>query len=152
MWQLPSPLQTIAPLHHTMPQREQPTAVNPSSPHVVHCCVTADVRDRAQAHVVLEKNKNKQAVPAFAWTSTRARPVSTPCLHSERDSALVRIGRQSTCQASTLLDRPAAIAQHVRISFARKPFLRKYCFADGHTALNAPDLFRPPRLSSAGPG
>ena len=25
-------------------------------------------------------------------------------------------------------------------------------FADGHTALNAPDLFRPPKLSSAGPG
>ena len=25
-------------------------------------------------------------------------------------------------------------------------------FADGHTALNTPDLFRPPKLSSAGPG
>ena len=27
-----------------------------------------------------------------------------------------------------------------------------YTFADGHTASNAPDLFRPPKLSSAGPG
>ena len=29
------------------------------------------------------------------------------------------------------------------------------CFdtiADGHTALNTPDLFRPPKLSGAGPG
>jgi hypothetical protein len=25
-------------------------------------------------------------------------------------------------------------------------------FADGHTASNAPDLFRPPKLSGAGPG
>jgi len=24
--------------------------------------------------------------------------------------------------------------------------------ADGHTASNAPDLFRPPKLSGAGPG
>ena len=29
---------------------------------------------------------------------------------------------------------------------------RTYCFADGHTASNAPDLFRPPKLSGAGPG
>ena len=26
------------------------------------------------------------------------------------------------------------------------------CIADGHTASNAPDLFRPPKLSGAGPG
>ena len=27
-----------------------------------------------------------------------------------------------------------------------------FAFADGHTASNAPDLFRPPKLSGAGPG
>ena len=29
---------------------------------------------------------------------------------------------------------------------------RASAFADGHTASNAPDLFRPPKLSGAGPG
>ena len=30
--------------------------------------------------------------------------------------------------------------------------VRAGAFADGHTASNAPDLFRPPKLSGAGPG
>ena len=30
--------------------------------------------------------------------------------------------------------------------------VRTGAFADGHTASNAPDLFRPPKLSGAGPG
>ena len=34
--------------------------------------------------------------------------------------------------------------------FARMP--ASMAFADGHTASNAPDLFRPPKLSGAGPG
>ena len=34
---------------------------------------------------------------------------------------------------------------------SKAPSLNKV-FADGHTASNAPDLFRPPKLSGAGPG
>ena len=30
--------------------------------------------------------------------------------------------------------------------------LAPFNFADGHTVSNAPDLFRPPKLSSTGPG
>ena len=30
--------------------------------------------------------------------------------------------------------------------------MQHIAFADGHTASNAPDLFRPPKLSGAGPG
>ena len=32
------------------------------------------------------------------------------------------------------------------------PTLRELIFADGHTVSNAPDLFRPPKLSGTGPG
>ena len=33
-----------------------------------------------------------------------------------------------------------------------KCVLRNMTFADGHTVSNAPDLFRPPKLSGTGPG
>ena len=142
MWQLPSPLQTIAPLHHTMPQREEPTAVNPSSPHVMHCFVTADVRDRAQAHVVLEKNKNKQAVPAFAWTSTRARgPFRRPvCTRSATQRWCASEGKaivkRQLCWIA-LQQLPNMFASVLRVNLS----CVNIACADGHTALNAPDLF-----------
>ena len=47
---------------------------------------------------------------------------------------------------------PRAAGRPTFVCFGVKCFAGRYVVAGGHTASNAPDLFRPPKLSGAGPG
>ena len=57
-----------------------------------------------------------------------------------------RIGGGQSAQPSPARPSPALAASH------RLHFSCGLIFADGHTTSNAPDLFRPPKLSGVGPG
>ena len=91
------------------------------------------------------KGKVVAAAAAACEESVRAGCLTQPVAPAAPLRALGK-GGQKPCDPGPAHMLSAACAAVAEVGPGR-PFL-----ADGHTASNAPDLFRPPKLSGAGPG
>ena len=113
-----------------------------------------DARIRGHAVDALFGGRASILFDTTGWPATKAAPLVGRRL-AGRPRSFSDPASWPATEAAPLLRYHGAPTVFAMADVSEKTPWPNHCsvvFADGHTASNAPDLFRPPKLSGAGPG